>query len=86
METIKLPEVNYVYTNLLAEHYLLQLLQDYKQVDLYACASSVLLNIDSPRIHKYVIDLYDGNSDLQNEYNNFAIMLGCKVLPFVKVD
>jgi beta-galactosamide-alpha-2,3-sialyltransferase len=82
MEKIRYPDVNYVYTNLIAEHYLLELLQDYNEVELYACASSVLLNIDSPRIHKYVIDLYEGKFDLQNEYNNFAIKMGCEVLPF----
>ncbi len=84
MEKIKLSDVTYVYTDLIAEHYLALLLQDYKQVNLYSCASSVLLNINTPQIHKYVVDFYNGKSDVQNEYNELAKLMGCKILSFVK--
>jgi len=82
MEKARPPHVKCVETDLLAEMYILNLLNDYKQVDLYSCASTVLLNLNGPCIKKYVIDLWSGENDLQNEFNRLATTFGSNILPF----
>lgn len=75
--------INYTSTNLIAEEFLVQLLENFKSIELYACNSSVLLNVKSPRIQKVVVDLYGNTSQLQKEYNQVATLMGCKVLSLI---
>lgn len=75
--------INYTSTNLIAEEFLVQLLENFKSIELYACKSSVLLNVKSPRIQKVVVDLYDNTSQWQKEFNQLAILMGCRILSFV---
>lgn len=74
--------INYVSTDLLAEHYLSHLLERYVTIDLYACKSSALLNVINPRIRKFVVDLYGNQSQWQRDYNKLAMQMGCEILDF----
>lgn len=75
--------INYTGTNLIAEEFLVQLLDNFKSIELYACNSSVLLNVKSPRIQKFVVDLYGNTNQCQRELNRLAELMGCKILSFV---
>lgn len=75
--------INYTGTNLIAEEFLVQLLDNFKSIELYACNSSVLLNVQSPRIQKFVVDLYGKTNQGQREFNRLAELMGCKILSFV---
>ncbi|MBZ0159606.1 MAG: glycosyltransferase family 52 protein [bacterium] len=83
MEKRTEPWINYTSTDLIAEEYLMQLLNNFKSIELYACNSSVLLNVRSQRIQKVVVDLYGNTSQLQKEYNEVATLMGCKILSLI---
>lgn len=76
--------LNYVSTNLIAEEFLAGLLADFEFIELYACFSSVLLNVRSPRIQKFVVDLHSNTSEVQKEFNLLAGSMGCKILSFAE--
>lgn len=80
MEKVDHRVQNTVATDLLAEEFLGELLCNFDGIKVYACTSTALLNIQSPRIQRYVVDLHSGCSIWQLHYNKLASSLGCEIL------
>jgi len=71
---------NVVYSDQIAEEFIGKLLLEYRRVAVYACGSTTLLNLASERLERYVVDLAEGESDWQIEFNRIARRLGCTIL------
>lgn len=68
---------NVVHTELIAEDYVMKMLQTYQSIEVYSFVSSALLNISHSRVNRFVIDVGSSHRPIL-EYQEIAIQLGCQ--------